>query len=84
MGMHLEDIKEIIDNNVCEQMPTSTKEMLYVKPLCMSMPSLPPFLHKVTKALAPPQPISFSLTRQIHRTLRSLLFSFSATMKLNS
>ena len=67
MGMHLEDIKEIIDNNACEQMPTSTKEMLCVKPLCMSMPSLPPSLHKVTKALAPAQLISFSLTTQIHR-----------------
>uniref|UniRef100_A0A7N6FAC8 Protein AKNAD1 n=1 Tax=Anabas testudineus TaxID=64144 RepID=A0A7N6FAC8_ANATE len=56
IGMHLEDIKEMIDKNVCEQIspphssstPTSMKEMLHVKPsaLCISTPSTPPSLHE--------------------------------------
>ncbi|XP_033993124.1 microtubule organization protein AKNA-like isoform X2 [Trematomus bernacchii] len=56
IGMHLEDIKEMIDKNVCEQIspphssstPTHMKEMLHVKPtpLCMHTPSPPPSLHE--------------------------------------
>ncbi|KAK5919432.1 hypothetical protein CgunFtcFv8_023328 [Champsocephalus gunnari] len=56
IGMHLEDIKEMIDKNVCEQIspphssstPTHMKEMLHVKPtpLCMPTPSPPPSLHE--------------------------------------
>ncbi|XP_034051952.1 microtubule organization protein AKNA-like isoform X3 [Gymnodraco acuticeps] len=56
IGMHLEDIKEVIDKNVCEQIspphssstPTHMKEMLHVKPtpLCMPTPSPPPSLHE--------------------------------------
>ncbi|XP_027141414.1 uncharacterized protein aknad1 isoform X4 [Larimichthys crocea] len=56
IGMHLEDIKEMIDKNVCEQIspphssstPTSMKEMLHAKPspLCMHTPSPPPSLHE--------------------------------------
>ncbi|KAK5888910.1 hypothetical protein CesoFtcFv8_014959 [Champsocephalus esox] len=59
IGMHLEDIKEMIDKNVCEQIspphssstPTHMKEMLHVKPtpLCMPTPSPPPSLHEVYK-----------------------------------
>ncbi|KAJ4936265.1 hypothetical protein JOQ06_000864 [Pogonophryne albipinna] len=59
IGMHLEDIKEVIDKNVCEQIspphssstPTHMKEMLHVKPtpLCMPTPSPPPSLHEVYK-----------------------------------
>lgn len=58
IGMHLEDIKEMIDKNVCEQIspphssstPTSMREMLHAKPspLCMHTPSPPPSLHEVT------------------------------------
>ena len=60
IGMHLEDIKEMIDKNVCEQIspphssstPTHMKEMLHVKPtpLCMPTPSPPPSLHEVTNS----------------------------------
>ncbi|XP_059200860.1 microtubule organization protein AKNA-like [Centropristis striata] len=56
IGMHLEDIKEMIDKNVCEQIspphssstPTPMKEMLYVKPspLCMPTLSPPPSLYE--------------------------------------
>ncbi|XP_073347788.1 uncharacterized protein [Pagrus major] len=56
IGMHLEDIKEMIDRNVCAQIsppqssstPTHTKEALHVKPspLCMPTPSPPPSLHQ--------------------------------------
>ncbi|XP_032387981.1 microtubule organization protein AKNA isoform X2 [Etheostoma spectabile] len=56
IGMHLEDIKEMIDKNVCEQIspphssstPTSMEEMLHVKPspLCMPALSPPPSLHE--------------------------------------
>ncbi|XP_033507272.2 uncharacterized protein aknad1 [Epinephelus lanceolatus] len=56
IGMLLEDIKEMIDKNVCEQIspppssstPTPMKEMLHVKlsPLCMTTPSPPPSLHE--------------------------------------
>ncbi|XP_070701615.1 protein AKNAD1-like [Pempheris klunzingeri] len=56
IGMHLEDIKEMIDKNVCEQIspphssstPTPIEEMLHVKlsPLCMFTPSPPPSLHE--------------------------------------
>ncbi|KAM9349925.1 uncharacterized protein aknad1 [Symphorus nematophorus] len=56
IGMHLEDIKEMIDKNVCEQIspphssstPTPMNEMLHVKPspLCMPTPSPPPSLHE--------------------------------------
>ncbi|XP_044074332.1 protein AKNAD1-like isoform X3 [Siniperca chuatsi] len=56
IGMHLEDIKEMIDKNMCEQIspphssstPTPMKEMLHVKPspLCMPTPSPPPSLHE--------------------------------------
>lgn len=55
IGMHLEDIKEMIDRNVCEQIslptlsstPTSVKGMLDMKPLCMSTPLPPPSLREV-------------------------------------
>ncbi|KAM8728487.1 uncharacterized protein aknad1 [Acanthopagrus schlegelii] len=56
IGMHLEDIKEMIDGNVCAQIspphssstPTHTREALHVKPppLCMPTPSPPPSLHQ--------------------------------------
>ncbi|XP_071348403.1 protein AKNAD1-like [Trachinotus anak] len=56
IGMHLEDIKEMIDKNLCEQIspphssstPTAMREMLHVKPsaLCMPTPSPPPSLHE--------------------------------------
>ncbi|XP_031137213.2 microtubule organization protein AKNA-like isoform X1 [Sander lucioperca] len=56
IGMHLEDIKEMIDKHVCEQIspphssstPTPMKEMLHVKPspLCMPTFSPPPSLHE--------------------------------------
>uniref|UniRef100_UPI0037E85A5C microtubule organization protein AKNA-like n=1 Tax=Semicossyphus pulcher TaxID=241346 RepID=UPI0037E85A5C len=50
IGMHLEDIKEMIDKNVCEQIspphssstPTHMKEMLHVKPSPFSMPTPSP------------------------------------------
>lgn len=58
IGMHLEDIKEMIDKNVCEQIspphssstPTPMKEMLHAKsrPLCMPTPSPPLSRHEVT------------------------------------
>lgn len=49
IGMYLEDIKEMIDQNVCEQIspphssstPTSMKDV-HVKPCCMSTLSPPP------------------------------------------
>ncbi|XP_075954208.1 uncharacterized protein aknad1 [Anarhichas minor] len=60
IGMHLEDIKEMIDKNVCEQIspphssstPTSMKEMLLMtpSPLCMPTPSPPPCLHEEPRA----------------------------------
>ncbi|XP_068197095.1 microtubule organization protein AKNA-like [Antennarius striatus] len=56
IGMHIEDIKEMIDKNVCEQIspphvsstPTPMKEMLDMKPspLCLPPPSPPPSLHE--------------------------------------
>ncbi|XP_037642285.1 microtubule organization protein AKNA-like isoform X2 [Sebastes umbrosus] len=53
IGMHLEDIKEMIDRNVCEQIsppqssssPTTIKEMK-LSPLCMTIPSPPPSLNE--------------------------------------
>ncbi|KAK2822316.1 hypothetical protein Q5P01_022381 [Channa striata] len=50
IGMLLEDIKEMIDKNVCEQMspphssstPMPLKELLHVKPHPLCMPTLPP------------------------------------------
>eukprot|EP00066_Takifugu_rubripes_P025492 XP_011614758.1 PREDICTED: protein AKNAD1 [Takifugu rubripes] len=55
IGMHLEDIKEIIDRNICEQVslpcssstPTSVKDILDMKPLCMSTPLPLPSLQEV-------------------------------------
>lgn len=55
IGMHLEDIKEIIDRNICEQVflpcssstPTSFKDILDMKPLCMSTPLPLPSLQEV-------------------------------------
>lgn len=55
IGMHLEDIKEMIDRNVCEQIspprssstPTCVKDLLDMKPLCMSTPLPLPSLHGV-------------------------------------
>lgn len=46
IGMHLEDIKEMIDRNVREQIsppsssstPTSVRDVLDMEPLCMSTP----------------------------------------------
>ncbi|XP_070830179.1 microtubule organization protein AKNA-like [Chaetodon trifascialis] len=56
IGMHLEDIKEMIDINMCEQIsppnssstPTPMKKTLHVKssPVCMHTPSPPPSLHE--------------------------------------
>ncbi|XP_038575199.1 uncharacterized protein LOC119902888 isoform X2 [Micropterus salmoides] len=56
IGMHLEDIKDMIDKNVCEQIspphssstPAPMKDMLHVQssPLCMPAPSPPPSLHE--------------------------------------
>ncbi|XP_034744654.1 protein AKNAD1-like isoform X1 [Etheostoma cragini] len=56
IGMHLEDIKEMIDKNVCEQIspphssstPTPIEDMLHMKPspLCMPTLSPPPSLHE--------------------------------------
>ncbi|XP_042353106.1 protein AKNAD1-like [Plectropomus leopardus] len=56
IGMLLEDIKEMIDKNMCEQIspppssstPTPMKEMLRLKPgpPCMLSPSPPPSLHE--------------------------------------
>ncbi|XP_030607063.1 uncharacterized protein aknad1 isoform X3 [Archocentrus centrarchus] len=51
IGMHLEDIKEIIDKNMCEQISpphsTSTPTPVTVPtPVCMSTPSPPPSLHE--------------------------------------
>ncbi|XP_034411274.1 microtubule organization protein AKNA [Cyclopterus lumpus] len=56
IGMRLEDIKEMIDKNVCEQIspphscstPTPMRERLQIKlsPLCMPSPSPPPSLHE--------------------------------------
>ncbi|XP_054452556.1 microtubule organization protein AKNA-like [Anoplopoma fimbria] len=56
IGMHLEDIKEMIDKNLCEQIspphssstPTPMKEMLQMRPspLCMPTPSPPSSLHE--------------------------------------
>ncbi|XP_068594321.1 microtubule organization protein AKNA [Cebidichthys violaceus] len=60
IGMHLEDIKEMIDKNVCEQMspphssstPTPMNEMLQTtpSPLCMPTPSPPPSPHEEPRA----------------------------------
>lgn len=52
IGMHLEDIKEMIDRNVCEprsssSTPTSVKDLLDMKPLRMSTPLPLPSLHEV-------------------------------------
>lgn len=71
IGMHLEDIKEMIDRNVCEQIspphssstPMPIKEMLHVKPSPTSSP--PPTLHEVTtsrKCLQSLQPSQTSHT----------------------
>lgn len=51
IGMHLEDIKEIIDKNVCDQISpphsTSTPTSTTVPtPVCMFTPSPPPSLHE--------------------------------------
>ncbi|CAJ1072100.1 microtubule organization protein AKNA-like isoform X3 [Xyrichtys novacula] len=56
IGMHIEDIKEIIDRNVCEQIspphlsstPTPTRDIQHVmaSPVCMASPSPPPSLHE--------------------------------------
>ncbi|KAM7379239.1 hypothetical protein PAMP_004804 [Pampus punctatissimus] len=60
IGMHLEDIKEMIDKNMCMQIspphssstPTPMTELLYVKPsrLCMHTASPPLSLHEGTSA----------------------------------
>ncbi|XP_045907963.1 uncharacterized protein LOC123972488 [Micropterus dolomieu] len=60
IGMHLEDIKDMIDKNVCEQIspphssstPAPMKDMLHVQssPLCMPAPSPPPSLHEGLRA----------------------------------
>ncbi|XP_056912440.1 serine-rich adhesin for platelets-like isoform X3 [Takifugu flavidus] len=58
IGMHLEDIKEIIDRNICEQVslpcssstPTSVKDILDMKPLCMSTPLPLPSLQEASGA----------------------------------
>ncbi|KAI4809870.1 hypothetical protein KUCAC02_018726 [Chaenocephalus aceratus] len=78
IGMHLEDIKEMIDKNVCEQIspphssstPTHMKEMLHVKPtpLCMPTPSPPPSLHEVTNS----QPHSLTLESHYSHSRSSL------------
>lgn len=55
IGMQLEDIKEMIDRNVCEQIspsrssftPTSVRDLLDMKPLCMSTPLALPSLQEV-------------------------------------
>ncbi|XP_069367950.1 microtubule organization protein AKNA isoform X2 [Paralichthys olivaceus] len=56
IGMHLDDIKVMIDKNVCEQIspphssstPMPIKEKLHVRtgPVCMLTPSPPPSLHE--------------------------------------
>lgn len=59
IGMHLEDIKEMIDRNVCEQIsppcssstPTSVKDLLDMKPLCMSTPLPLKSLHEVITSI---------------------------------
>lgn len=58
IGMHLEDIKEMIDKNMCEQIsppqssstPTFTSPLLRAKPAPLSFdtPSPPQSLHEVT------------------------------------
>lgn len=67
--MNLEDIKEMIDRNVCEQIspphssstPTSMKESLHVKPVGMSTPPPPPSLHEVIGPCAQLLPCLLSL-----------------------
>lgn len=62
IGMHLEDIKEIIDRNICEQVslpcssstPTSVKDILDMKPLCMSTPLPLPSLQEVILSIREP------------------------------
>ncbi|XP_047198005.1 microtubule organization protein AKNA isoform X2 [Hippoglossus stenolepis] len=56
IGMHLDDIKEMIDKNLCEQMspphssstPMPMTDKLHVRPgsVCMLTPSPPPSLHE--------------------------------------
>lgn len=60
IGMHLEDIKEMIDKNAHEQIlpprssstPTSVTNMLDMKPLCTSTPLPPPSLREVNTSVA--------------------------------
>lgn len=60
IGMHLEDIKEMIDRNVCERVslpcssfstPTSFKDLLDLKPLRMSTPLPLPSLHEANMSI---------------------------------
>uniref|UniRef100_A0A3P8STS2 AKNA domain-containing protein n=1 Tax=Amphiprion percula TaxID=161767 RepID=A0A3P8STS2_AMPPE len=63
IGMHLEDIKEMIEKNVCEKIslpnssstPTPVTASQHVKssPLCMPVFSSPPSPHEVTDSLTP-------------------------------
>lgn len=63
IGMHLEDIKEIIDRNIYEQVslpcssstPTSVKDILDMKPLCMSTPLPLPSLQEVILSIREPE-----------------------------
>lgn len=72
LGMHIEDIKEMIDLNVCEQIspphssstPTALKEALHENPspVCMRTPSPASALHEVT--MRPYQIKTASLTHR--------------------
>lgn len=60
IGMHLEDIKEMIDRSVCEQISpprsssTPVKDLLDMRPLCMSTPLPLPPLHEVIMSTVAP------------------------------
>ena len=75
IGMHLDDTKEMIDKNLCEQIspphssstPMPMKDKLHVRPgsVCMLTPSPPPSLHEVTSSQTHPwrHPYSFCQPR---------------------
>lgn len=81
IGMHLEDIKEMIDRNVCEQIspprssstPTPVQNLLDMKPLCMSTPL--PLLSLHEASVSTVAPVSVNLCRFLLCVTRCFLVS---------